>query len=74
MIDKAIVEVEDEIMTIEGELAEMEERLAYLESDDYAPEQNPDHEYKESDIVFCEDEIAGLSRTLQKLKRIQTEK
>lgn len=62
-----IIEVEGEINIIEDELRERQDRLAYLEAEDYDPAKNLDDEYRESDIEYCENDIAECYKELKKL-------
>lgn len=68
-IERDIADLEADIMQTEEMMAEEEQDLQRLTSPDYKSESNPDDEFRDQDIMECQDAIAGYQRNIAGYQR-----
>ena len=61
------IEKEAEITTLQQLISMYEDSLNWLISPDYNADKNPDHDFREQDIEYFENELNELKRRLNKL-------
>lgn len=66
---REIADLEADIQEFEEMIREEEKSLAYLESEDYKPEDNPDHEFRDQDIEENNSTIAEYRQNIAKCQR-----
>lgn len=68
--EQKYTDLQGELQVLEEQLAEHQSALAWLQSPDYKPEENPDHELKDFDIEWLENQIVLTQKDIAKTERL----